>query len=161
MAEQRKHQRVRFVRDPSVRIRQGGTGSKGALENLSLGGLQLRCATPLALQASACVELRLPGSGLLELSVRIVSRVGECYGARFIPGPLSEALLRLEMAAEVPTPAEHLNARRALQLHLLTRRNDPAPAQTWGQDTARVLASASDAASARRLQAALKALLRK
>ena len=95
MAEQRKHQRVRFVRDPSVRIRQGGTGSTGALENLSLGGLQLRCATPLALQASACVELRLPGSGLLELSVRIVSRVGECYGARFIPGPLSEALLRL------------------------------------------------------------------
>ena len=95
MAEQRKHQRVRFVRDPSVRIRQGGTGSKGALENLSLGGLQLRCVTPLAVQASACVELRLPGSGLLELSVRIVSRVGECYGARFIPGPLSEALLRL------------------------------------------------------------------
>ena len=76
-------------------------------------------------------------------------------------GDASEALLRLEMAAEVPTPAEHLNARRALQLHLLTRRNDPAPAQTWGQDTARVLASASDAASARRLQAALKALLRK
>ena len=32
-----------------------------------------------------------------------------------------EALLRLEMAAELPTPAEHLNARRALQLQLLTR----------------------------------------
>jgi hypothetical protein len=39
----------------------------------------------------------------------------------------AEALLRLEMAAETPTPAEHLNARRALQLRLLTRRNDPAP----------------------------------
>ena len=52
-------------------------------------------------------------------------------------GDASEALLRLEMAAEVPTPAEQLDARRALQLKLLTRRNDPAPAQTWGQDAAR------------------------
>lgn len=76
-------------------------------------------------------------------------------------GDASEALLRLEMAAEAPTPAEHIAARRMLQLQLLTRRNDPSPAQTWGQDTARVLASASDAASARRLQNVLKALLRK
>lgn len=76
-------------------------------------------------------------------------------------GDAAEALLRLEMAAEVPTPAEQLNARRALQLQLLTRRNDPAPAQTWGEDAARVLASASDAARARRLQSVLKALLRK
>ena len=52
-------------------------------------------------------------------------------------------------------------ARRMLQLQLLTRRNDPAPTETWGQDTARVLASASDAASGRRLQNVLKALLRK
>jgi len=42
--------------------------------------------------------------------------------------------LRLEMAAEVPTPAEHLDARRGLQLQLLTRRNDPAPAQTWAEE---------------------------
>ncbi|QIL43515.1 DUF349 domain-containing protein [Acidovorax sp. HDW3] len=76
-------------------------------------------------------------------------------------GDAGEALLRLEMAADVPTPAEQLNARRALQLQMLTRRNDPAPAQTWGQDAARVLGAASDAASARRLQSALKALLRK
>lgn len=76
-------------------------------------------------------------------------------------GDASEALLRLEMAADVPTPAEHVAARRMLQLQLLTRRNDPAPAQTWGQDAARVLASASDTVSARRLQNALKALLRK
>lgn len=76
-------------------------------------------------------------------------------------GDAAEALLRLEMAAEAPTPAEHISARRMLQLQLLTRRNDPAPAQTWGQDIARVLASASDAASARRLQNVLKTLLRK
>jgi ATP-dependent RNA helicase SUPV3L1/SUV3 len=70
------------------------------------------------------------------------------------------ALLRLEMAAELPTPAEHLNARRALQLQLLTRRNDPPPTQTWGQDAASVLAGAFDAAAARRLQNVLKVLLR-
>ena len=74
----------------------------------------------------------------------------------------SEALLRLEIAAEAPTPAEHLNARRALQLQLLTRRNDPSPAQTWGQDAAQVLAvERYDAGAARRLQNALKTLLRR
>ncbi|MEB2348120.1 MAG: DUF349 domain-containing protein [Comamonadaceae bacterium] len=75
-------------------------------------------------------------------------------------GDASEALLRLEIGADVPTPAEHHDARRALQLQLLTRRNDPLPAQTWGEDVARVLAGAADGASERRLQAALKVLLR-
>lgn len=75
-------------------------------------------------------------------------------------GSPSEALLRLEMAAELPTPAEHLDARRALQLKLLTKRGDPTPVQTWGQDAAQVLASAHDGANARRLQNALKSLLR-
>ncbi len=73
----------------------------------------------------------------------------------------SEALLRLEMAAEVPTPAELLSDRRALQLQLLTRRNDPAPAQTWGQDAAVVLASGFAANEARRLQNVLKVLLKR
>jgi ATP-dependent RNA helicase SUPV3L1/SUV3 len=75
--------------------------------------------------------------------------------------PSAHSLLRLEMAAEVPTPAEQLDARRALQLQLLTRRNDPAPADTWVQDTAKVLGGAYDAAGARRLQNALKVLLRR
>lgn len=75
-------------------------------------------------------------------------------------GDGAETLLRLEMAADVPTPADHLAARRALQLQLLTRRNDPAPAQTWGQDVARVLATPHTPDAARRLQQALKALLR-
>ena len=75
-------------------------------------------------------------------------------------GDASEALLRLEIAAEVPTPAEHLSARRMLQLQLLTRRNDPSPAQTWAQDAARVLAASHDPVTARRLQQALKALMR-
>ena len=76
-------------------------------------------------------------------------------------GDAAEALLRLEMAADVHTPADQLAARRALQLQMLTRRNDPSPQQTWGQDVATVLASGSDEASARRLQSALKQLLRK
>jgi hypothetical protein len=71
------------------------------------------------------------------------------------------ALLRLEMAAEVPTPAEHLTARRTLQLQLLTRRNDPAPAVTWGQDTAQVLAGTFNDQDARRLQNVLKILLKR
>lgn len=75
-------------------------------------------------------------------------------------GDATEALLRLEIASEAPTPAEHLNARRALQLKLLTKRNDPSPAQTWGEDTAQVLASAYEAGKARRLQAVLKGLMR-
>jgi hypothetical protein len=75
-------------------------------------------------------------------------------------GDASVALLRLEMAVELPTPAEHLNERRALQLQLLTRRHDPSPAQTWGQDTALVLASAYDASRARRVQNVLKILLK-
>jgi ATP-dependent RNA helicase SUPV3L1/SUV3 len=75
-------------------------------------------------------------------------------------GDASDALLRLEIAAEVPTPAEQLTARRAMQLQLLTRRNEPSPQQTWGQDVAKVLASGYDAPQARRLQNALKVLLR-
>jgi ATP-dependent RNA helicase SUPV3L1/SUV3 len=71
------------------------------------------------------------------------------------------ALLRLEMAAELPTPAEHLAARRMLQLQLLTKRNDPAPAQTWMADAAKVFANGFDDGAARRVQNALKVLLKR
>ena len=102
--------------------------------------------------------------GTQDLGGRVTAQVRGAWTQALSSAPqgdASEALLRLEMAAEVPTPAEHIAARRMLQLQLLTRRNDPAPTQTWGQDAARVLASASDAANARRLQNALKTLLRK
>jgi ATP-dependent RNA helicase SUPV3L1/SUV3 len=71
------------------------------------------------------------------------------------------ALLRLEMAAELPTPAEHLSARRMLQLQLLTKRNEPTPAQTWVQDTTKVLASNFDDSTARRLKMVLKHFITK
>ena len=76
-------------------------------------------------------------------------------------GDASVPLLRLEMAAEVPTPAEHISARRMLQLQLLTKRNDPAPAQTWAQDVAKVLVTSFDAGHSRRLQNVLKVILKR
>ena len=89
----------------------------------------------------------------------------QALGGQFKAGPKAaapaEALLRLEMAAEVPTPADHLSARRMLQLQLLTRRNDPSPTQTWGQDAAVILAAEYNAEDARRLQNAVKALLKR
>lgn len=75
-------------------------------------------------------------------------------------GDAAKALLRLEMAAEVPTPAEQIDARRLLQLQLLTKRGEAGPKDTWAGDAATVLASAHDEQNARRLQNALKALLR-
>ncbi|MDR3453833.1 MAG: DUF349 domain-containing protein [Rhodoferax sp.] len=99
-----------------------------------------------------------------ELGSRVTA-AGRSHWAQAIggapDGDASEALLRLEIAAEVPTPAEHISARRMLQLQLLTKRNDPPPAQTWGQDTARVFASAFDAGNARRVQNVLKVLLKR
>jgi hypothetical protein len=76
-------------------------------------------------------------------------------------GELVTPLLRLEVAAELPTPAAHMDARRALQLQMLTRRNDPSPQMTWAADAAQVLAGAYDEAAARRLQSALKVLLKR
>ena len=76
-------------------------------------------------------------------------------------GNADTALLRLEMAAEVPTPASHVDARRALQLQLLTKRHEAPPAQTWAQDLASVLSAPFEADAARRVQAALKVLLKR
>ncbi len=73
----------------------------------------------------------------------------------------SQTLLRLEIAADLPSPAEHLAARRMMQLQLLTQRHAPSPAQTWGEDVAKVFAGPHQASQARRLQNVLKALLKR
>lgn len=75
-------------------------------------------------------------------------------------GDAGTALLRLEVAADVPTPAEHHGARRMLQLQLLTQRKAATPQETWGQDVATVLASAHTPQHEQRLQNVLKSLLR-
>ncbi|MEY3524737.1 MAG: hypothetical protein RIR92_802, partial [Pseudomonadota bacterium] len=76
-------------------------------------------------------------------------------------GDSSTALLRLEMAAEVNTPADHQADRRALQLQLLTKRNDAPPAQTWAQDVSTVLQAAFTPDAEQRLQNVLRVLLRR
>lgn len=98
-----------------------------------------------------------------ELGSRVTPATRSAWLKALVQAPSGDAgvaLLRLEMAGELPTPAEHLNARRALQLQLLTKRYDPPPAQTWGQDAATVLASGFEAGQARRLQNVLKILLK-
>jgi ATP-dependent RNA helicase SUPV3L1/SUV3 len=98
-----------------------------------------------------------------ELGNRVTSVSRSAWSKAVAQAPAGDAavaLLRLEMASELPTSVEHLSARRMLQLQLLTKRNDPAPVQTWGQDAATVLASAFEAGNARRLQNTLKVLLK-
>ena len=98
-----------------------------------------------------------------ELGSRVTAPTRSAWTKALAQAPAGDAnvaLLRLEMGSEVPSPGEHLNARRALQLQLLTKRNDPPPAQTWGQDAATVLASGFDASLARRVQNVLKVLLK-
>ncbi len=75
-------------------------------------------------------------------------------------GSADQALLRLEIAAEAPTPAQHLEARRAMQLTLLTQRHQASPRETWAQDVEKVLASPHNDDNARRLQTVLKSFLR-
>ncbi len=101
---------------------------------------------------------------LQELGPRVQAAGRTAWAAALSQGAGADgqhALLRLEMASEVPTPADHMDARRAMQLQLLTRRNDPSPQQTWMQDVAGVLASPYAPEPARRLQNTLKALLRR
>ena len=98
-----------------------------------------------------------------ELGNRVTSTTRSAWSKALAQTPGTDdaaAILRLEMAAELPTPAEHLSERRMLQLQLLTKRNDPPPVQTWGQDAANVLAGGFDPAKARRLQNVLKVLLK-
>ena len=71
------------------------------------------------------------------------------------------ALLRLEMAADVNTPAEHIAARRQWQLQWLTQRHEAPPAQTWPSDVATVLQSLHEDSAAQRLQNALRVLMRR
>jgi len=76
-------------------------------------------------------------------------------------GDPATSLLRLEMAAEVSTPADHQADRRALQLQLLTKRHEAPPAQTWAQDVAVVLHAAYTPEAAQRLQNVLRVLFRR
>ena len=98
-----------------------------------------------------------------DLGSRVTAATRAAWSKALAQAPAGDPgtdLLRLEMASELPTAAEHLNARRALQLQLLTKRHDPAPIQTWGQDAGTVLGTGFEASVARRLQNVLKVLLK-
>jgi hypothetical protein len=105
---------------------------------------------------------QLPSAQALGARVNAATRGAWSQSLSAAPGKVApESLLRLEMAAEAPTPAEFLSERRMLQLQLLTRRNDPAPADTWSQDVAKVLAGEYETTAAKRLQTVLKVLLKR
>lgn len=104
----------------------------------------------------------LPSAQELGKAVNAAARTAWAQAVSQAPqGAAQGALLRLEMAAEVPTPADYLNERRGLQLQLLTKRNDPGPLDTWRLDVTAVLAAPHDGTSARRLQNVLKQLLKR
>ena len=77
-------------------------------------------------------------------------------------GPESgeQVILRLEIAADVPSPAQHLSERRLLQLTLLTQRKEASPSETWVADLAQIFGWAYTAETAHRLQNALTKFLR-
>jgi hypothetical protein len=93
MREQRRHQRVRFAKLPSVRLGQSGLAGSGELENLSLGGLMLRTALPLKVGEAFGCEFVVFDSPLIDMSALVVSRVGDLYGVRFQAGPISACLI--------------------------------------------------------------------
>lgn len=72
------------------------------------------------------------------------------------PSP-EEALLQLEIAAELPSPAAHQTARRQMQLQLLTQRKHQDPdAGAWKNLVAQIFASPYSDENAQRLLAVLK-----
>ena len=92
--EQRRHPRIRFANQPRVRIGQFGFSGAGELENLSLGGLMLRTDLPLKVGEACGCEFVVFDSPLIDVSAVIVSKIGDLFGARFQPGPVSEILIR-------------------------------------------------------------------
>ncbi len=106
---------------------------------------------------------QLPSAQALGAAVNAATRAAWSRALEQAAQPEGDAtaLLRLEIAAEVPTPAAHLAQRRQLQLQMLTQRHASPPAQTWGQDVASVLGVGHDEDAARRLQTVLKALVRR
>jgi ATP-dependent RNA helicase SUPV3L1/SUV3 len=151
--------------------RLGDTAFRAQRQALELAEQQMRRLATMAhgevlTQLLSAWEQRqsdaMPTAQTLGSRVNAATRTAWAQALQSAPAAAdASALLRLEMAAEVPTPAEQLDARRQLQLQLLTRRNDAPPAQTWAQDVARVLAQPHDATQARRLQTVLKVLLKR
>lgn len=94
MREQRRHQRIRFSAPPTVRIGQSGCSGRGTLENLSLSGLMLRTDFALRTAETFGCEFSVNDSATIDLIATVVSKIGDCYGARFERGPIGEWLIQ-------------------------------------------------------------------
>src|SRR3990172_9791422 len=90
MLDQRRHQRIRFACPPTLRIGYGGAIGEGVIENLSLSGLMLRTALPLEISRNIGCEFSIFDSPLIDVPAAVVSRVGNLFGVRFQPGPISQ-----------------------------------------------------------------------
>ena len=93
MKEQRRHQRIRFGRPPTVKIGFGGKVGEGFIENLSLSGLMIRTTMRLEIGRLAGCEFSLFGSPLIDVPVTVVSLIGDLYGGRFQTGPINQIVI--------------------------------------------------------------------
>lgn len=93
MLEQRRHQRIRFGVQPRVKVGFGGKIGEGCIENLSMSGLMMHCDIPLEIGQSAGCEFSLFGSPVMDVSVTVVSRLGDLYGARFQAGLINQVVI--------------------------------------------------------------------
>lgn len=93
MLDQRRHQRIRFGAAPAIKIGYGGVVGEGTIENLSLSGLMVR--TEMALETAQRIgcEFRIFGSPLIDVPATVISRVGNLFGVRFQPGPISQIMI--------------------------------------------------------------------
>lgn len=93
MHDQRRHQRIRFGVPPAVTIGCDGQIDHGQIENLSLSGIMVRSALPLAAGQRIGCEFSIFGSALIDVAAEVVSQVGNLFGARFQAGPISQVLI--------------------------------------------------------------------
>lgn len=65
----------------------------GCIENLSMSGMMLRTGMDLKVGSGIGCEFSLAGDAAIDLSAVVVNRVGDLYGVRFEPGPISRILI--------------------------------------------------------------------
>lgn len=93
MLDQRRHQRIRFGTPPGIKIGFDGAIGEGLIENLSLSGLMVRTDLPLEISRRVGCEFSVFQSPVIDVPAVVVSRVGDLYGLRFQPGPISQVLI--------------------------------------------------------------------
>ncbi|MGE5491647.1 MAG: PilZ domain-containing protein [Actinomycetota bacterium] len=98
MQDKRRHQRIRFSSPPPIVIGFEGSLGSGSIENVSLSGLMLRSDLALEVGRRVGCEFSLFGSARIDLTAVVVNRLGNLYGLRFEPGPISRILISDAMA---------------------------------------------------------------